>query len=319
MARAVPVLVMLVALVAAASATGGSSRLAAAPFTYVALGDSFSAGEGVDPFLPNSCNRSSRAYPMWVKRPGASRSLYAIASGDRNPAALGGANRYGSDRNVRRAGGVVWASWACSGARTLNVLPGLLGGAPQAGPVRAYDRKTQLDSADLGRAEVVTLTIGGNDAGFVGGLISCAVSNCNTPAFEQARNESIDRTEPLLEQAYGAVVGKAPRARVLVLGYPQLFPATAAEQACGALILFSGEQDMLRRVGARLNTTIAAAVASVAATGAKIEFVPVAGRFAGHEVCGRNGAWVTEIFHPSLRGHRDGYAAAVNVALASRR
>ena len=72
---------------------------------------------------------------------------------------------------------------------------------------------------------------------------------------------------------------------------------------------------MLRRLGVRLNSTISAAVGAVATSGAEIEFVPVAGRFAGHEICGRKGSWVSGIFHPSLQGHRDGYAAAVNAAL----
>ena len=57
-------------------------------------------------------------------------------------------------------------------------------------------------------------------------------------------------------------------------------------------------------------------------------FVPVAGRFEGHEVCGSKGAWINGIitsstgfginpasFHPTLGGQRDGYGAAVNAAL----
>jgi hypothetical protein len=178
------------------------------------------------------------------------------------------------------------------------------------------DRQTQLDSANLAGADLVTITIGGNDVGFVDALITCAVSNCNTRAFEQGRIARIDGTKPRLEALYKEIVRRAPRARVLVLGYPQVFPATKVEQSCGGLTLFSGEQNMLRRLGVRLNSTIAAAVGSVSTTGATIEFVPVAGRFAGHEVCGRKGSWLSEIFHPSLQGHRDGYAAAVNAALS---
>ena len=61
-------------------------------------------------------------------------------------------------------------------------------------------RKTQLDSADLTRADLVTLTIGGNDAGFVEVLVLCAVSNCNTQVFEQGRRAIIDGTRPALEE-----------------------------------------------------------------------------------------------------------------------
>ena len=85
---------------------------------------------------------------------------------------------------------------------------------------------------------------------------------------------------------------------------------------------------MIRSLGARLDATIAAAVASAARGGARIRFVPVAARFAGHEVCGRKGAWMNGVvqsrtgfgidpgsFHPNLLGQRDGYGAAVNAAL----
>ena len=85
---------------------------------------------------------------------------------------------------------------------------------------------------------------------------------------------------------------------------------------------------MLRRLGVQLNRTIASAVASVARSGARITFLPVAGRFTGHEVCGSKVPWINPIlsssigfgpnpasFHPTLAGQRDGYAAAVNAAL----
>lgn len=340
-------LCVLLAVVAAAPAVGAASHANAAPLKYVALGDSFSAGEGVAPYLrdgfdpstgrqgviDNGCHRSSRAYSTWVKRPADTRTLYAIASGGgRQSVNRGGTRKFGSDRNVRSAGGVAWASWACSGATTRNVLPTSLGGGPQSEPGRARDRRTQLDSANLAGAGLVTLTIGGNDVGFVETLLVCAVSNCETQAFEHGRRAIIDSAKPRLEKVYRAIAARAPRARILVLGYPQLFPATAAEQSCGQLGLFSGEQNMLRSLGAHLNHTIEAAVGSIAKSGARIEYVPVAGRFAGHEVCGRKGAWINGIgtnppqasdgpapFHPNLQGQRDGLAASVNAALRSGR
>ena len=115
------------------------------------------------------------------------------------------------------------------------------------------------------------------------------LGNCNTRAFERSRAAIIARTKPRLEKVYRAIAAKAPHARILVLGYPHPFPAAKARQACPALSPFQGEQDMLRRLGARLNGTIASAVATVARSGARITFVPVAGRFEGHEVCGGKG------------------------------
>jgi lysophospholipase L1-like esterase len=324
--RAVPIalagatLLILGALSAAAALAAPSASLAT-PFSYVALGDSFSAGEGVAPFLGSGhdCHRSSRAYSTWVRPPGYPGTLYAIASG--------GANVYGSGTNVRSAGNVSWASWACSGATTKNVLPRNLGGVPQ-GTTSRYDGKTQIDSASLAGANLVTLTIGGNDAGYVDVLVTCGLGNCNTRAFERSRAAIIAATKPRLEKVYRAIAARAPHARILVLGYPQPFPAAKARQACAALSPFRGEQDMLRRLGVRLNATIQSAVTTVARSGARVEFVPMAARFDGHEVCGSKGAWINGIimsstgfgldpgsFHPTLAGQRDGYGAAVNAAL----
>jgi lysophospholipase L1-like esterase len=316
------------AAVAAAAALAAPSALVATPYSYVALGDSFSAGEGIAPFLQSgpACHRSSRAYSTWVQPAGYPKPLYAIASGRTRSGAGGGANLYGSDTNVRSANRVMWESFACSGATTANVLPRSLGGVPQ-GATGRYDGETQIDSAALGGADLVTITIGGNDAGYVDVLVTCGLGNCNTRAFERSRAAIIDRSKPQLVKVYRAIAAKAPRARILVLGYPHPFPAAKARQACPALRPFQREQDMLRRLGARLNGTIASAVATAARSGARITFVPVAERFAGHEVCGSKGAWINGFvtsstgfglnpasFHPTLAGQL-GYAAAVNASL----
>lgn len=317
---------LLIGLVAVAlvSAAGATSRAAATGYSYVALGDSFSSGEGVAPYLGNACHRASRAYSTWVSRFRNAKPLYTIASGAAKPPNRGGAHTYGSRANVRSGGGVSWASWACSGATTANVLPASAGGVPQGAP---SDTRTQLDSAALGGANLVTLTLGGNDVGFVESLISCAVGNCHTTSFERGRNAAIDATKPKLEAVYRAIAARAPKARIVVLGYPQLFPASPARQACAGLRPFAGEQTMLRRIGVHLNATVGAAVASVARSGVKIVYVPVAGRFVGHEVCGAKAPWINGIgsfptpsatgavpFHPNLAGQL-GYAAAVQAAI----
>ena len=272
--------------------------------------------------MNNRCDRSTRAYATWVQPPGRSAPLYALASGGGRP---GPGHRYGSDQNVRTSGGISWAFWACSGAELGNVLPETLGGLGQG---QGTDSRPQLDNARLANASLVTLTIGGNDAGFIDVLVRCGLFSCDTPAFRRQRTARIDALEPKLETVYRTIAARAPRALILVLGYAQPFPATPAEQSCSMLRPFAGEQDMIRALGAHLNGTIAAAVGRVARSGANIRFVPVAARFAGHEVCGRKGAWMNGIvrssggfgidpgsLHPNLLGQRNGYAAAVNAAL----
>src|SRR3954464_3628364 len=76
-------------LALAGSAAGRGSENS---FTYVALGDSFSSGEGVYPYLRdtmdaagqpigNRCDRSTRAYATYVSPRGVDATVYALASG----------------------------------------------------------------------------------------------------------------------------------------------------------------------------------------------------------------------------------------------
>jgi hypothetical protein len=327
-----------------------------AVFRYVALGDSYSSGEGVDPYLrdgydkngkqtgsvDNRCHRSTRAYAEYVKPHGYTKSLYAIASGDGEPGTGKRVNKYGSDKNVRQANKVAWGFFACSGAITSNVLSAADGGYGQTTSKGFIDGKPQLDNGFINSAtSLVTITIGGNDVGFGKVVRFCYFSkNCTTEPFEgkklaQYARDQRDALSGQLDMVYADIYAKAPNARLLVLGYPQLFPKTDAEQNCGKLAQHSAvgksigfshtEQNFLRRAASELNQTIAARVElSGVAT-----FVPVDRKFAGHEVCGSKGEWINGVslsdngsfngnasFHPNTSGQRFGYAASVNAALS---
>ncbi len=141
-----------------------------------------------------------------------------------------------------------------------------------------------------------------------------------------------------------SLVTQTDSAQVLVLGYPQLFPETKREQSCidlrqhtarnavGATISqgFShGEQQLLRDLNQRLNQAILEEVSKLQsnkAVVARIQFIPVADHFKGHEVCGAKGAWINGVspawrdnrlaaadksFHPTATGQRE-YARCVN-------
>src|SRR5205823_6292354 len=81
-----------------------------------------------------------------------------------------------------------------------------------------------------------------------------------------------------------AIREKTFNARVLVVGYPHLLPATFPEQSCISLAMFTGEFDFIRGLANRLNQTIAAA-----ASESGVEFEDVRDDFAGHEPCGSKG------------------------------
>jgi lysophospholipase L1-like esterase len=186
---------------------------------------------------------------------------------------------------------------ACSGATTADVSA------------------LQLSAVDS-TAAYVSLTIGGNDAGFAAVLTECAkpawASNCNG-AVDKAVT-TIDTVLPArLTSLYAAVRSRAPQATVVVAGYPRVFNG----QDCNALTWFSPtEEARLNATADRLNSRIAAA-----ARAAGVRYTNPTAAFVGHAVCDTP-AWinglsfpVVESFHPNRLGQSSGYAPLVGSVL----
>lgn len=311
-------------------------------FKYIALGDSYSAGEGIDPYfrdgfgddgqtgtVDNRCHRSTRAFAEYVKLPGDRNPIYVDASGnvDSGSGNVRTINKYGSDLNFRRSTTRAWGLFACSGGLVKEVLPTTLGGEAPAFSEGYREKGPQLDYEFIDYAtDVVTITVGGNDALFADTLKDCAKSSCNTPEKRAALEKVIRGIQPGLVALYRAIKQKTFYARVIVLGYPRLFAESRGsvllDQLCGGdLTEFSGEVDYLNDMSDLLNNTV-----SLAAGEAGAEFVSVTNEFRGHEVCTArpylNGPSFTrkrlqdhESFHPNLQGQL-AYARIVNRLLA---
>ncbi|MEU5879060.1 SGNH/GDSL hydrolase family protein [Spirillospora sp. NPDC047279] len=179
---------------------------------------------------------------------------------------------------------------ACSGARTTGVLNGQLG---------ALGAATTL----------VTVTAGGNDAGFGEVMQACVLRTADRCKRAVAKAEDYMTTTlpDRLDALYRAIRGKAPRARVVVLGYPRLYTSAA-----GCPGLSKPKRTALNRGADSLVTTIAAA-----ASRAGFAFSDVRDEFAGHELCSGDG-WLRSVgyplgdsYHPTARGHRLGYLPAM--------
>ena len=107
---------------------------------------------------------------------------------------------------VHRLGRRVTSFRACAGATTASVLSGQL--APLPGDTR-----------------LVTISVGGNDAGFVDVIQTClfaAPGKCDTRVRRAERFVREDLAGRL-GRVYDAIRERAPDARVLVVGYPRLF------------------------------------------------------------------------------------------------
>jgi lysophospholipase L1-like esterase len=186
---------------------------------------------------------------------------------------------------------------ACSGAKVADVT------------------NTQLSALSASTTHV-TISVGGNDAGFADVLTECAqpgwMSDCNG-AIDTAQG-IINNTIPgRLSTLYASIRAKAPNAKVVVVGYPRIFQG----EDCNAFTWFSpAEETRLNQTADLLNSKTSAQAAAKGFT-----FANPTSRFVGHAVCDDvewlNGLSnpVGESYHPNVAGHRDGYTPTVSTPL----
>ncbi|QUQ71061.1 SGNH/GDSL hydrolase family protein [Kutzneria sp. CA-103260] len=183
---------------------------------------------------------------------------------------------------------------ACSGAKTGDVINSQVG---------------SLSSANT----MVTVTIGGNDAGFSSVMESCIVggdSGCNT-AVNNAKNYVNTTLPGLLDNAYNAISSHAPNATVYVVGYPHFY------QLGGSCSV--GLSDTARGYINSGADTLDSAI-SAAAGRHGFQFVDVRSRFDGHGICSstwwlNSVTWpVVNSYHPNASGYSGGYLPALTAA-----
>lgn len=180
---------------------------------------------------------------------------------------------------------------ACSGAKTTDVM---------ANQIQAVNSATNI----------VTITIGGNDAGFASTITACTLGSCTTQINNA--NSYIQNTLPgQLNTVYNAIKTQAAAtAKVVVLGYPRLFSSSGCLGTTG---ISSSERTALNGTANLLDSTIAGRAAAYGFT-YKSAIVP----FTGHAICSST-AWLnglnifnsSESFHPNRTGNSSGYLPLV--------
>lgn len=179
---------------------------------------------------------------------------------------------------------------ACSGATTDTLM---------ASQISAVNSSTNI----------VTVTIGGNDAGFASTVTACTLGSCTSQIA--AANAYIQNTLPgKLNTVYNAIKTQAsPTAKVVVLGYPRLFSSSSC---FGTFGLSAGERTSMNATADLLDATTAARAAAYGFT-----YKSAIAAFTGHAVCssewlnGLNIFNTTESFHPNTTGHSSGYLPLV--------
>lgn len=183
------------------------------------------------------------------------------------------------------------------------------------GAVVADVTSTQISALTSG-TRYVTLSVGGNDAGFADVLTECALpawaSDCaGTVAAARA---FISSTLPgRLNTLYASVRTRAPNAKVVVVGYPKIFMG----EDCNLATFFSPEDETaLNNAVVHINSVISAAASARGFT-----FVNPVSRFTGHAVCDST-EWINgfsnpvqESYHPNRLGHANGYLPLVSGVL----
>jgi lysophospholipase L1-like esterase len=181
---------------------------------------------------------------------------------------------------------------ACSGAKTGDVL------------------NNQVSSL-TSDTKIVTITIGGNDAGFSSVITECAkpgwMSDC--PGRVNTARSYISNTLPgQLNNVYTQIKNRAPTATVVVLSYPRLFNG----EDCNAGTWFSPDDENRLNGAADLMRDVTRTAAQAKGFTFKDAIPP----FIGHAVCGDewlNGLSnpVGESYHPNTKGHELGYLPLV--------
>ena len=268
-----------------------ATTLPAGSDNYVNMGDSYSAGEGTFNYVSgtdtvaNMCHRSTQSYS----------GQYVASS-----------TRYTSVKNV-----------ACTGAVTgdITAAPGTVNSMG----IAAEGELAQYTGLSAGTS-LVTLTIGGNDLNLVGLLTNCynqvltpSIDSCFSNTINSALYTKITNLEGTLESTYASIEAAAPNASVVVLTYPQIFPApySDVQYDCAAapvtVVTSQNQLNLIRGVITRLDTVIKQAAAAEWVT-----VIDEENAFAGHEMCTAD-PWVNNIvggvnaqdesFHPNVAGY----------------
>ena len=255
----------------------------------VALGDSYTAGDILPLSLtsqPVGCLRSPKSYPVQVAKALGAELVYA----------------------------------ACGGAGVKEMT--------QAQPTYLGTNPPQLNAL-APDDRLVMLTLGGDDMGFLNVLHECMKLSITNPFGSPCESHYtsggtdqlaalVAAEAPSLAAVLAEIRARAPSARVLMVGYPDMFPQQGG--CWPAVPITAGDVAYLRGIEARINGMLAQAAAAAGDT-----FVDTYTPTTGHDFC--QAPWARDVegllpssltapFHPNARGQA-AMAAAILAALGT--
>ena len=299
-----------------------------AKLDYLALGDSFSSGEGDTDKNPAT---DRKYYRQWTdvnedKAKGAPREKCHVSTRS-YPYKLANWMGLGSGPSA------AWASVACSGATVYDMnwdnSGGYEGQDRPLGRLHGYDNKGPLQGMALnemipGRVKqiefvkkyqpkVITLTAGGNDVGFGKKIKDCvhyikSIGTCDWAKDEMnTLGSQIKGQFDRLVGLYKELKAASPRSKIYAIGYPQFITDTEPA-ACGlnAGAIDLDERRMIVRATQYMNEVIEAA-----ARKAGVKYVDISQALNGGKMCEKHQIYMTgivglgeqESYHPNKLGH----------------
>jgi lysophospholipase L1-like esterase len=236
----------------------------------------------------------------------ASAAVNYVALGDSYSSGVGAGSASGSCGQSPNAYPALWAKAnspasfkfaACSGATTLDVI------------------SSELSSLRTSTT-LVTITIGGNDAGFSSVMQTCVLgSTSSCESAVTAGEQFVAKTLPgRLDTMLADIRAAAPNAQVVVGDYPDFYDLNAF--LC--LGLSSADHQALDAGINDLDTVLQAAAARNGDA-----FADARTQFSSHELCDAGG-WLNSVtlpvgnsYHPTATGQKSGYLPVFSAAVAA--
>jgi lysophospholipase L1-like esterase len=231
--------------------------------------------------------------------PAKAATVNYVALGDSYASGVGAGSYYSSSGSCDRSPNAYPALWAaahspasftfvaCSGAKTTDVI------------------NSQLSSV-TSSATLVSLTIGGNDAGFSSIMETCileSTSSCES-AISKAEQYVSTTLPGLLNSVLSDIRAQAPSARIVLVGYPDFYDLNVS--IC--IGLSRGDHQAIDNGINLLDGVLATAAASNGDV-----FADPRAQFSGHELCDGAG-WLNSLtipigssYHPTATGQKSGY------------
>ena len=245
---------------------------------YVALGDSYSSGEGADDYLEGTDDDDATKEAIndlngWLW-PGDPHNNICHRSEHAYSATVYGAFDF--------QGSYVFG--ACSGGVVDDYFED-----------NTSDNEGEGPQGDLitDHTSLVTISMGGNDFGFGSVVASCVMGgSCATDDHAAEVDGDIDDRIDDLVRLYQALEADAPDgARILIVGYPQLFPDEGEITNGSDSFIGEDEQQWLNERGEHANWAIQEAIRR---SGTHVEYVDVSDALEGHEI-GTDHPWINDL------------------------